>query len=60
MVAAVVVVVVVRAPLLFDARFSEYATVENTGRHSEFEHEGAVKLGAGNRCCPGLAHRSRV
>ena len=50
----VVVVVVVRAPLLFDARFSEYAAVENTGPRSEREDQGGLELGAGNPCFRGF------
>ena len=63
MVSVVVVVVVLLlllllllllAPLLFDARFSEYATVENTGLHSEREDQGGPELGAGNPCFRGF------
>ena len=45
---------VVRAPLLFDARFSEYAAVENTGLRSEREDQGGLELGAGNPCFRGF------
>ena len=52
MVVVVVVVVLleVRAPLFFDARFAEYAAVENTGLRSELEDQGSLELGAGNPC----------
>ena len=49
-----VVVVVVVAPLLFDARFSEYAAVENTGLRGEREDQDGLELGAGNPCFRGF------
>ena len=53
-VVVVAVAVVVRASLLFDARFSEYATIENTGLRSEREDHGGLELGAANPCFQGF------